>query len=96
MAQTTIVDGPEYVLRRAIFRLTQRAVQEATLAVCKGPLSPINEMQSIAMRVGLGAIIREAIGTGRWIERLYRARREAGEDDPRFDEDVTEPVLPKP
>lgn len=85
-----------YVLSRAIFRLTQRAVQEATLAVCSGPLSPLTEMQSIQMRVALGAIIREAIGTGRWMERIERARRDNGtEEDPRFDQEITEPMPPR-
>lgn len=86
----------QYVLSRGIFRLTQRAVQEATLAICSGPLSPLTEMQSIQLRVALGAIVRDAIGVGRWYERQARDRREAGEveADPRFDEEPTEPALP--
>lgn len=89
--------GSDFVFARAIFRLTQRAVQEATLAVSPGPLSPITEMQSITLRVALGAIVREAIGTGRWIERCERARRdrEHPEPDPRFDEEITEPAWPR-
>lgn len=91
------MDAGEYTLRRAIFRLTQRAVQEATLAICQGPLSPLTEMQSVALRVALGSIIREAIGTGRWVEQIARARRLRGpEPDPRFDEDITEPMPPRP
>jgi chromosome segregation ATPase len=89
------MDGTEYTLRRAILRLTQRGVQEATLCVSQGPLSPLTEMQSIQLRVALGAIIREAIGTGRWLERTDRARRERGEQDPQFDEDITEPMPPR-
>lgn len=90
------MDGPEYILRRALFRLTERGLQEITLCVTQGPLSPLTEMQSIAIRVALRGIVAEAVGTGRWVERVYRARRERGEDDPRFDDDVTEPVPPRP
>lgn len=89
------MDGPDYILRRAIFRLTERGLQEITLCVTQGPLSPLTEMQSIAIRVALRAIVAEAVGTGRWVERVHRARRDRGEDDPRFDEDVTEPLAPR-
>lgn len=87
----------EYELRRTIYRLTQRAVQEATLAICTGPLSPLTEMQSMALRIALGSIIREAVGTGRWAERqeLRRDMAELVEVDPRFDEETTEPQRPR-
>lgn len=87
--------GPTYTLARAIYRLTQRAVQEATLAVSTGPLSPLSEMQSVALRVGLGQLIREAIATGRWYERQARevanSNAELGWDD----ESTTEPRWPR-
>lgn len=89
------MDGVDYTLRRAIFRLTQRAVQETTLCVTVGPLAPLTEMQSVALRIALAVIIREAIATGRWVERVERAKRERGEEDPRFDEDITEPMPPR-
>lgn len=79
----------QYELRRTILRLTQRCVQEATLAVSKGPLSPLTAMQSLALRVALGSLIREAVGVGRWHER--RLLRIA---DPHFDDEVTEPKRP--
>lgn len=87
-----------YVLSRAIYRLTQRGVQEATLAICSGPLSPLTEMQSLALRVALGQIIREAVGVGRWYERQAAAgRTRAPADNPHFDDEVTtEPGRPAP
>lgn len=88
-----------YVLSRAIYRLTQRSVQEATMAVCQGPLSPLTEMQSIALRVALSAIVREAVGVGRWYERQAQAGRTgpAMDEDPRFDDEATtEPGRPAP
>lgn len=90
------MDEPTYTLNRAIYRLTQRAVQEATLAVCMGPLSPLTEMQSVALRVALGSIVREAIATGRWAERQERHRSEWQAGDPGWDsEPTTEPAQPR-
>lgn len=89
----TSAAASQYVLSRAIFRLTQRAVQEATLAICTGPLSPLTEMQSVALRVALAVIIREAVGVGRWYERQHPPK--TSEQDPNFDNEATEPGPPR-
>lgn len=85
----------QYVLSRAIYRLTQRAVQEATLAICQGPLSPLTEMQSVALRVALAVIVRESVAVGRWYERQAPPPVTA-ETDPGFDSEATEPIPPRP
>lgn len=90
------MDEPAYTLSRAVYRLTQRAVQEATLAVSTGPLSPLTEMQSVALRVGLGALIREAIATGRWYERQQQHVQQWQSADPAWTEEPpTEPARPR-
>lgn len=80
--QATTPGARDYVITRAIFRLTQRAIEAVTLCVSRGPLSPLTQVQSIQMRVALATIMREAVSVGRWFERVRNGSKEP-EPNPR-------------
>lgn len=79
MGEKTPPAAINFIVNRALYRLTCRDVEAATLIVTKGPLSPLTDMQSIAMRVAFNTSLREAVAIGRWAE---RAKNGSTEDCP--------------
>lgn len=69
-------EGRGYFKARAIYRLTQRAVQAVHEIVSKGPLSPLTGMQSLTLRVALADVVRESIKVGEWLSRAKAGSKE--------------------
>jgi hypothetical protein len=69
--------GRQYLLGRAIYVLTQKALAASNMVTTTAPIAELTAMQNITLRVAFGGVIRDAIAVGRWYERA-----KAGSDEP--------------